>query len=266
MAQAMNRCVSDCYTGNNKGSLDNEKGPAVGCLHRMSSALVVQPGVLFQVLSRKAKPATKSSRWPRSTEKKWRRISELSGQGSERSSGMESPVSSALSVMFNFAEHAPTVDASREGRGNLQFDDLLKNHLIPRAEEDKDLFDSQVFYLKMQGDYYRYLSEVSQGDQRKEHVENSMRAYKQATEIASEKMASTHPIRLVFHYEIMNNPDEACRLAKCAFDEAIACLDQLNEDSYKDSTLIMQLLRDNLTLWTSDSQGEGADDHQQEQQ
>lgn len=37
-----------------------------------------------------------------------------------------------------------------------------------------------------------------------------------------------------------------------AFDEAISELDTLGEDSYKDSTLIMQLLRDNLTLWTSD--------------
>jgi len=37
-----------------------------------------------------------------------------------------------------------------------------------------------------------------------------------------------------------------------AFDEAIAELDTLDEESYKDSTLIMQLLRDNLTLWTSD--------------
>lgn len=44
---------------------------------------------------------------------------------------------------------------------------------------------------------------------------------------------------------------------KQAFDDAIAELDTLNEDSYKDSTLIMQLLRDNLTLWTSDAQGDG---------
>lgn len=61
----------------------------------------------------------------------------------------------------------------------------------------------------------------------------------------------------VFYYEILNSPDRACRLAKAAFDDAIAELDTLSEDSYKDSTLIMQLLRDNLTLWTSDMQGDG---------
>lgn len=51
--------------------------------------------------------------------------------------------------------------------------------------------------------------------------------------------------------------DRACKLAKSAFDEAIAELDTLNEESYKDSTLIMQLLRDNLTLWTAEMQPEG---------
>jgi 14-3-3 protein beta/theta/zeta len=77
-------------------------------------------------------------------------------------------------------------------------------------------------------------------------------------------MQPTHPIRLglalnfsVFYYEILSSPDRACHLAKQAFDEAIAELDTLNEDSYKDSTLIMQLLRDNLTLWTSDTQNDG---------
>lgn len=37
-------------------------------------------------------------------------------------------------------------------------------------------------------------------------------------------------------------------------EDAIAELDNVAEDSYKDSTLIMQLLRDNLTLWTSDQE------------
>lgn len=36
-----------------------------------------------------------------------------------------------------------------------------------------------------------------------------------------------------------------------AFDDAIAKLDSLNTESYKDSTLIMQLLRDNLTVSVS---------------
>jgi 14-3-3 protein epsilon len=76
-------------------------------------------------------------------------------------------------------------------------------------------------------------------------------------------LTPTHPIRLglalnfsVFYYEILNSPDRACHLAKQAFDDAIAELDSLSEESYRDSTLIMQLLRDNLTLWTSSDSGE----------
>ena len=45
-----------------------------------------------------------------------------------------------------------------------------------------------------------------------------------------------------------------CTLAKAAFDDAVTELDSLDEESYKESTLIMQLLRDNLTLWTEDMQ------------
>ncbi len=77
-------------------------------------------------------------------------------------------------------------------------------------------------------------------------------------------MSSTHPIRLglalnysVFYFEILNEPENACKIAKVAFDEAITDLDSLSEESYRDSTLIMQLLRDNLTLWTSDVDGAG---------
>lgn len=117
------------------------------------------------------------------------------------------------------------------------------------------------------GDYHRYLAEFATGNDRKEAAENSLVAYKAASDIAMTELPPTHPIRLglalnfsVFYYEILNSPDRACRLAKAAFDDAIAELDTLSEESYKDSTLIMQLLRDNLTLWTSDMQhdGEGA--------
>jgi len=136
---------------------------------------------------------------------------------------------------------------------------LLDKHLIAKAGNP----ESKVFYLKMKGDYYRYLAEVAAGDERAAVVDNSQKAYQEAFDVAKEKMQPTHPIRLglalnfsVFYYEIQNTPDKACALAKQAFDDAIAELDTLNEDSYKDSTLIMQLLRDNLTLWTSDTAGD----------
>jgi len=139
---------------------------------------------------------------------------------------------------------------------------LLDKFLIPKASNA----ESKVFYLKMKGDYFRYLAEVAIGDVRAGVLDNSQGAYSEAFEIAKSKMQPTHPIRLglalnfsVFYYEILNSPEKACQLAKQAFDDAIAELDTLNEDSYKDSTLIMQLLRDNLTLWTSDTQGEADD-------
>lgn len=134
---------------------------------------------------------------------------------------------------------------------------LLDTRLIPSASAG----DSKVFYLKMKGDYHRYLAEFKTGAERKDAAENTLSAYKAAQDIATAELAPTHPIRLglalnfsVFYYEILNSPDRACNLAKQAFDEAIAELDTLGEESYKDSTLIMQLLRDNLTLWTSDMQ------------
>ena len=115
----------------------------------------------------------------------------------------------------------------------------------------------------MKGDYHRYLSEFQGQDARKESSDKALEAYQHATEWSHQDLPPTHPIRLglalnfsVFYYEILNSPERACNLAKQAFDDAIAELDTLSEESYKDSTLIMQLLRDNLTLWTSD-QGEG---------
>jgi len=143
--------------------------------------------------------------------------------------------------------------------------DLLEEFLIKKASNA----EGQVFYLKMKGDYFRYLAEVaSDEEKKKEVIDSSQDAYETAFKHAQENMPPTHPIRLglalnfsVFYYEIQQTQSKACKLAKKAFDDAISELDRLQEDSYKDSTLIMQLLRDNLTLWTSDSAG---DDQEQE--
>eukprot|EP00768_Dysnectes_brevis_P005948 gnl/Dysnectes_brevis/44_a53_12722.p1 GENE.gnl/Dysnectes_brevis/44_a53_12722~~gnl/Dysnectes_brevis/44_a53_12722.p1 ORF type:complete len:253 (-),score=63.28 gnl/Dysnectes_brevis/44_a53_12722:109-867(-) len=132
---------------------------------------------------------------------------------------------------------------------------LLSSTFLPASTSG----EAKVFYFKMQGDYNRYLAEFTTGDQKHDHAEAALVAYKAASEIASVQLPPTHPIRLglalnfsVFYYEILEAPDRACQLAKKAFDTAISELDHLTEESYKDSTLIMQLLRDNLNLWITD--------------
>jgi len=122
------------------------------------------------------------------------------------------------------------------------------------SKDHKTYCEAQVFYLKMIGDYYRYLTETfKENENYKGKCKNY---YSDAMALAKEQLESTHPTRLglalnfsVCYYEILEQPDEACKLAKEAFDEAIEKLDSLNDVSYKDSTLIMQLLRDNLTIW-----------------
>merc|ERR1719343_1727571 len=135
---------------------------------------------------------------------------------------------------------------------------LLDTNLIPKASTG----ESKVFYQKMKADYYRYIAEFSDGDKKTGAAESARKAYADATGVAEKDLAVTHPIRLglalnysVFQYEVLGNPEEACKMARTAFEDAIAELDNVAEDSYKDSTLIMQLLRDNLTLWTSDQEG-----------
>jgi 14-3-3 protein epsilon len=88
-----------------------------------------------------------------------------------------------------------------------------------------------------------------------------------AKDIAETELYSTDPLRLglmlnfsVLYYEISNKVDDACAMATQAFDAAITDLDNIiNKDTYKDSTQIMQLLNDNLKLWTSDSGADGAE-------
>jgi len=134
---------------------------------------------------------------------------------------------------------------------------LLEGNLISKASSG----ESKVFYQKMKADYYRYIAEFSTGDAKTKAGESAKGAYEEAKKVAEADLAVTHPIRLglilnysVFQYEVLQNPEEACKMARTAFEDAIAELDNVAEESYKDSTLIMQLLRDNLTLWTSDQE------------
>merc|ERR1719187_733477 len=141
---------------------------------------------------------------------------------------------------------------------------LLTEHLCQNVKGNND--ETEVFYLKMCGDYYRYLSEFNaEGESdydggKKKFPDLAEVYYRKAMDVAEQGLNETHPTRLglalnfsVCYYEILKQPQKACDLAKKSFDAAIEKLDTLNDASYKDSTLIMQLLRDNLTLWTSNN-------------
>lgn len=140
----------------------------------------------------------------------------------------------------------------------MVFDTIEK--YMPDFESIKDPKEKEnclVFVYKMKGDYLRYKAEVQKNEDQVETSKLAQEAYQKAIEYSS-KMSSTDPLKLglylnysVFHYEILKDADQACKLAKDAFEVAVSELDQLNETYYKDSTLIMQLLRDNLTLWTT---------------
>ncbi|KAF9923593.1 hypothetical protein FBU30_006394 [Linnemannia zychae] len=137
---------------------------------------------------------------------------------------------------------------------------ILDDDVIPFVDaKDKD--ECLVFYYKMKADYYRYVAEIAKDDARKKAADTAEGLYSEATTYAS-PLPHTHPIRLglalnysVFYFEILNNPERACKIAKEAIDSALALFEdakaQDQSHDYRDSVLIIQLLRDNVTLWLS---------------
>ena len=87
-----------------------------------------------------------------------------------------------------------------------------------------------------------------------------------AYEIAEAHIPIQNSIRLglalnfsVFYYEIKMLREEACQIAKNAFEEAIKIVDDLERNKAKDTLLIIQLLKENLILWNNDNNEEDDD-------
>lgn len=139
---------------------------------------------------------------------------------------------------------------------------LVDTKLLPPSKGSQN----EIYFKKMKGDYYRYLSEFMSEQDCSQIIENCQKSYEDADRLARTQLPPTHPLRLglhlnmsVFEYEILLKPEKAILIANQALDEAFANIDKIKEDNFKESTLIMQLLRDNLTLWTSDQGAENQD-------
>jgi 14-3-3 protein epsilon len=126
--------------------------------------------------------------------------------------------------------------------------DITDSYLIPLTTTP----DSMVFYHKLKADYLRYQAEFKTGESRKILANDSLKEYQYATDIANKELLPTDPIRLglalnfsIFCYEILNSIEKFVQISKKAYSDAIGELDSMDEETHKDSFLILQLLIDN---------------------
>ena len=150
------------------------------------------------------------------------------------------------------------VKAKIESELNKICDDIQKiidKYLVPNATEP----EMKVFFFKLKGDYYRYKCEFASDKDFDETCDKAEKVYKEAYEIANKDIPITNSTRLglalnysVFYYEIKGLKEEACNIAKNAFDESMKVLDDLEKSKAKDTLLIIQLLKENLILWSNE--------------
>ena len=136
---------------------------------------------------------------------------------------------------------------------------IVRDNCIKLAAED----ESKAFFQKMIGDYYRYVAE-SASDSVLEEVKNgALSGYEEADKL-SKGLNACNPIRLglalnfsVFYYEVMNNHKKACELGEMALSEALEKIDDVDEETFRDAKSIIELLKENLSLWKEED-GENA--------
>jgi 14-3-3 protein epsilon len=129
--------------------------------------------------------------------------------------------------------------------------DMIKNDAMKTGSD----IEGKAFFLKMVGDYYRYMAESAQGDVLDKARNGALQNYKEA-EIAGKELPACNPIKLglalnfsVFYYEVMQDSKQACTLAENALQEAMNKIDEVDEETFRDAKSIIELLKENLTLW-----------------
>lgn len=135
---------------------------------------------------------------------------------------------------------------------------MIESDAMKVAEQD----ESKAFFQKMIGDYYRYIAESATGDNQKETSTKALEAYEHASTLANEKLFPCNPIRLglalnfsVFYFECMNDSKKACSLAENALQDALSKIDDCDEETFRDAKSIIELLKENLSLWKEEEEG-----------
>ena len=130
------------------------------------------------------------------------------------------------------------------------------------AMKSQNEAESKAFFLKMVGDYFRYMAESAQGDVLAKARDGALEHYKLA-DTASQQLQACNPIKLglalnfsVFYYEVMQDNKKACELAENALQDAMNKIDDVDEETFRDAKSIIELLKENLTLWKEEEGGD----------
>jgi 14-3-3 protein epsilon len=104
------------------------------------------------------------------------------------------------------------------------------------------------------------LCEILIENELQESKEECIKAYQKSSDI-SKDFSDFNPIKLstalnfsIFYYDIMNSPETASKIAKFAFDSAISRIENVTDEDYKETTQILQLLKEKLTFWSSENE------------
>eukprot|EP00485_Elphidium_margaritaceum_P014457 CAMPEP_0202728062 /NCGR_PEP_ID=MMETSP1385-20130828/185435_1 /ASSEMBLY_ACC=CAM_ASM_000861 /TAXON_ID=933848 /ORGANISM="Elphidium margaritaceum" /LENGTH=792 /DNA_ID=CAMNT_0049394307 /DNA_START=1086 /DNA_END=3464 /DNA_ORIENTATION=+ len=144
--------------------------------------------------------------------------------------------------------------ASQFEQFSLECIALIEQCLLSSVQGNAD--ETEVFYLKLLGDMYHGLAQwiVQTAVDNDAYKVSAQQWYQQGLDLAAANLNPTHPTRLAlafnastFYKVVMKDEVKSATLAKKAFDASIEKLDTLNDCGYKDSTLIMQMLRDSLS-------------------
>lgn len=136
----------------------------------------------------------------------------------------------------------------------------IKSDVLAKAADD----ESRAFFLKMIGDYCRYVAESAKDDRLNNTKTQALSSYSEASQIAEKSLNACNSIRLglalnfsVFHYEVMQDVKKACELGDKALQDALDKLDDCDEETFRDAQSIIELLRENLALWKEEDEGAG---------
>ena len=132
---------------------------------------------------------------------------------------------------------------------------LIDKYLLPNCSDA----ESKIFYIRLKGDHYRYLCEISKEKELEKNLEMAEKLYKEANTIAVKELPFINIERVglclnlsLFYYEIKGDKKEGYKIAKDCFEESMKYLDDFEKLKSKDVLMLIQLLKENLIFWGSE--------------